>query len=64
MGYIQEVEHKLRQYLVSFEAPVQDEIIKYVKTRILESYKNGIEQSKMQKVYGPKRKYPLRSTRK
>jgi hypothetical protein len=61
MGYIQEVEHKLRQYLVSFEAPLQDEIIKYVKTRIIESYKNGIEQSKLQRVYGPKRTYHQKS---
>ena len=57
MGYLQEVEHKLRQYLVSYPVPVQNDVIKYVKTRILESYKNGLAEVKMTKTYGPKRSY-------
>lgn len=43
MGYIQEIEKDLKERLVDLEEERQREVIKYVKEKILESYRNGIK---------------------
>lgn len=42
MGYIQELETKLKEMLSALDEKKQKEVIKYVKEKALESYRNGI----------------------
>ena len=46
MGYIQEIEEELQTRLANLEEREQKEVIRFVKEKILESYKNGIAYAK------------------
>jgi hypothetical protein len=46
MGYIQEIGEKLKQDLAGLPGEEQEKIIRFVKERILESFKNGIKTGK------------------
>jgi len=43
MGYLQELEQELRQLLSDLDAAKQKEIAQFVRTRVYESWKNGVE---------------------
>jgi len=43
MGYLQELEQELRQLLGDLDAAKQKEITQFVRSRVYESWKNGVE---------------------
>lgn len=46
MGYLQELEHELRQLLGELDAAKQKEIAQFVRTKVYESWTNGVEHGK------------------
>jgi len=47
MGYIQEIEEELKTRLADLGEREQKEVIRFVKEKILESYRNGIMSAKL-----------------
>jgi uncharacterized membrane-anchored protein len=47
MGYIQELEQELTARLAGMDESEQQETIRWVKEKIIESYKNGIMSAKL-----------------
>jgi hypothetical protein len=43
MGYLQELEQELRQLLGELDERKQKEIAQFVRTKVYESWKNGVE---------------------
>ena len=55
MGYIQDLERDLRKLLQGIEKNKQDEIVRFVAEKVLESYKNGlkgVKSAKQSKKFG------------
>ena len=50
MGYIQDLDIELQKRLADLEEDRQKELIRFVKEKILESYRNGIMSAKMVKA--------------
>lgn len=50
MGYIQELEQELTARLTGMDERAQQETIRWVKEKILESYKNGLMIAKVVKA--------------
>jgi HSP20 family molecular chaperone IbpA len=50
MGYIQDLEIELQNRLADLEEDRQKELIRFVKEKIVESYRNGIMSVKMVKA--------------
>jgi uncharacterized membrane-anchored protein len=50
MGYIQNIEQELKGRLYRLSEDQQKAVIRFVKERILESYRNGIMSAKMVKA--------------
>lgn len=49
MGYIQELEHVLKEKLGDLEETRRTEIVQFVKEKVWESYKNGVAAGKAEK---------------
>lgn len=47
MGYLQEFEQELKARLANLEEREQKDVIRFVKEKILESYRNGIMSAKL-----------------
>ena len=50
MGYIQDLEQELNEMLSDLPEERQKKIIRFIKVKVLESYKNGIMSAKLVKA--------------
>jgi hypothetical protein len=50
MGYMQTIETALRERLAELPAEQQNDIIRFIKEKLLESYKNGMDAAKTDKT--------------
>jgi len=50
MGYIQDLEQKLNEMLSDLPEERQKKIIRFIREKVLESYKNGIMSAKLVKA--------------
>jgi len=50
MGYIQDLEQELNEMLSDLPEERQKKIIRFIKEKVLESYKNGIVSAKLAKA--------------